>query len=176
MASLSDLEKVASWGVSWDHTFEGKALLNLDLSFRAVNHQFCQILGISPAEIMTFRFCDIMAPETRKLDIDNAKLIQEHSIPSYVLQRKYTTTEGVQISIITITAGVLDPHTEEVLFFVLHMMELTRDMPSNVASRKKISVWEWLDKKKIGMSLITIAAAICATLADRIINLINGVW
>ena len=175
MDGLDDLQRQLAWSVMWDMTFAGKAILEKDLSFRAVNRQFCRMLNVSPAEIMAHRFCDIMDPQNRKTDIENAKLIVDRVIESYVLQRNYTKDNGDQVEVVTITAGVYDPESGDLLFFVLHMMEIAGPTLSSAQSPHKPTLWTWLDKKKIGMSLITIAAAICAALADKIIKTINGV-
>ena len=65
MDGLTDEERVLAWGASWDPSFDGVAIVDKDFTFRSVNPQFCQIVGVSPAELIGKRFQDITPPRDR---------------------------------------------------------------------------------------------------------------
>lgn len=139
MDGLTDTEKKLSWAASWDPSFDGVAIVNKDFTFRSVNPQFCEIVGVSPAELLGRRFQDITPISVKQLDENNAKLVMEGKIESYLLPKSYEFTNGSKVDIILLVKGVYN-ETGEFLFFLSRIMLDTEVERSHIPSQKQPSL------------------------------------
>ena len=125
---LSNEERTLAWCASWNPSFAGIAIVNSDFTFRSVNPQFCDIVGVSPAELIGRRFQDVTPVGVRVLEESNAKLVMEGVIDSYLLPKSYEFTNGKKADVVLLTKGVYS-EMGEFLFFLSRIM---LDQESNV--------------------------------------------
>lgn len=119
---LSDEERILSWVASWTPSFDGWAIVNEDFTFRSVNQQFCDICGVTPAEIIGQKFSDITPAHIRKLDEANAKLIRQGKMRSYILPKSYEFASGAKVDVMLLVVGVFDQN-DKFLHYVSRIMQ-----------------------------------------------------
>ena len=101
--------------------------MNRDFEFTAVNPQFCDILGVTPAELLGKRFTDVTPISVRELDARNANLVIQGKIPSYLLPKSYEFSDGTKTEVVLLVVGVYS-ETKDFLFFVSRIMEQKQPM------------------------------------------------
>lgn len=170
---LTDNERALAWLASWNPSFDGKAIVNPDFTFRAVNEQFCEIVGVSPAELIDNSFTDITPQPWRDYDVKNANLVKEGKIPNYLLPKTYEFSSGKRVEVTLLVNGVYDPESGEFMFFVLSIMGRKKITSSAPLSQMPQGLLTWIDKKRVGWSIITIIGAVIATTAEAIIKAIK---
>lgn len=167
MDGLNNEERINAWLASWHPSFDGKAIVNPDFTFRAVNQQFCKILGVSPAELVGQKFSDLTPPKMRELEVKNAELVKKGLIQSFLLSKAYEFQTGKKVDVTLLVNGVYHPTTKKFMFFVSTIME-RKVMKSTVAqSQLPTGLLDWIDKKKVGMAALTGMAALLAMLLER---------
>lgn len=117
MDGLNDDQRALAWASTWHPSFAGKAIVNADGTFRSVNNQFCELLGVSPGELIGKRFQDITPPGIREVDEMNAKLAMDGLIDSYMLPKKYLFASGRTVNVMLMVHAVRNA-SREFLFFV----------------------------------------------------------
>lgn len=132
MDGLNFEERALAWASSWDPSFAGIAIVNKDFTFRSVNPQFCDILGVSPAELIGTRFEDITPIEIRKLDVKNANLVMQGKINSYLLPKCYEFENGKRVNVILLVTGVYSTLGEFLFFVSRIMMDAEKDLPDSM--------------------------------------------
>ncbi|MCG8670221.1 MAG: PAS domain S-box protein [Pseudomonadales bacterium] len=118
---LTDTERALAWAASWHPSFSGIAIVDADFTFRAVNPQFCEIVGATPAEIIGESFMDITPAPIRHLDVKNARLVMAGTIESYILKKTYEFQSGRKVAVVLLVTGVYDEE-EAFKFFVSRIM------------------------------------------------------
>lgn len=167
---LTDEERKLAWLASWNPSFAGKAIVNPDFTFRSVNRQFCEIVGVTPAEIINSKFTDLTPEPVKTLDVKNAKLVKEGKIESYILPKVYEFASGKRVDVILLVKGVYHPKTSEFLFYVSSIMANDKKLNAQSLSRQPIGLLDWIDKKKAGWGILTLIGASLAAAADKIIK------
>lgn len=170
MDGLKANERAAAWLASWHPSFVGKAIVNPDFTFRAVNPQFCEILGVTPADLLETRFTDITPPDVREIDAKNAMLVKEGKIRSYLLEKAYEFPHRKPVQVTLLVSGVFSP-SGEFLFFVSSIMKKEQPITSAPLCQQPTGLLEWVDKKKLGWwvlsGLVAFAAAVGQWFAQR---------
>lgn len=165
MDGLTIEEKALAWEASWHPSFAGIAIVDKNFRFRSVNPQFCEILGVSPAELIGQDFQDITPPPVKQLDANNARLVIRKVITSYLLPKTYDFGNGKIIKVMLLVKGVYSKEGN-FLFFVSRIM-LDGSEKSFIQDQKPIGLLDFLSKHG------KIFAAIGTGLAAMIIALIN---
>ena len=148
MDGLSNEERAYAWLASWNPSFAGKAIVNPDFTFRAVNQQFCKIVGVTPAELVGNKFTDLTPEPLRTVDRNNALLVKKGVIQSYLLPKTYEFFNGHRADVILLVNGVYHPETKDFMFFVSTILE-RQEMKSLVApSRMPTGLLDWIDARK----------------------------
>lgn len=155
MDGLNNQERALAWLASWNPSFDGRAIVNPDFTFRAINQQFCDILGVSPAELVGGTFTDITPAPIRELEIKNANLVMQGLIQSYILEKNYEMMDGRKIDVTLLVNGVYAEDTKEFLFFVSTIMERKPLIMPPVQHQELTGLLEWVDKKKVGMTIFS---------------------
>lgn len=173
MGGLSnDKERALAWKACWDPAFSGIAIVNEDFTFRSVNQQFCEIVGVTPGDLIEKNFKDITPEPLKSLDAKNAKLVKDGIINSYFLPKTYEFPSGKRVDVNLLVVGVYEEETGEFLFFVSRIMEKIISPTSNTQSQKQTGFLDNLDKKKIGTAITTLLIALL-TLITALVSNIN---
>lgn len=170
MDGLTNEERVLAWIASWSPSFAGKAIVNEDFTFRSVNHQFCKILGVTPAELVDTKFTDITPQPLRDLDRSNSQLVVKGLQNSYLLPKTYEFKDGRKVDVTLLVNGVYHPETGKFMFFVSTIMERVDMKSSVVPSPKQIELSDWVDKKKIGYIILTSLGLGIAFVIERLLG------
>ncbi len=174
MDGLTDDERILAWIASWTPSFDGKAIVNPDFTFRSVNAQFCKILKVTPAELINKKFTDITPPPLRSLDQRNAELVKKNVIQSYLLPKTYEFQDGRKVDVTLLVNGVYDQETKEFLFFVSTIME-TKGLECLPAQNHQLTMSTSLvDKKKIGWSIISIVGMAILYAVEKLFLKVTG--
>jgi PAS domain S-box-containing protein len=165
---LTNEERALAWLTSWHPSFDGVAIVNPDFTFRSVNPQFCEIVGVSPAEIIGNSFKDLTPEPIKTLDIKNANLVKQGIIPNYTLPKTYEFASGRRVDVILLVRGVFDPQTSEFLFFVSSIMGSESPINAEFHSQEPQGLLRWLDKRKIGAALTGLIVAAIAVITSKL--------
>lgn len=156
MDDLTLEERALAWLADWHPSFSGKAIVNPDFTFRAVNPQFCKILEVTPAELIDKKFTDITPEPIRTLDVKNANLVKKDKIQSYLLQKTYEFSDGRRKDVTLLVKGVYHPDTRRFLFFVSSIMGKEEDeLEVQSLSQMPTGLLPQVDKKKAIWTIIT---------------------
>lgn len=170
MDGLTNEERAYAWLANWNPSFAGKAIVNPDFTFRAVNQQFCKIVGVSPAELVGNKFTDLTPEPIRSVDVKNALLIKKGVIQSYLLPKSYEFYNGHKVDVTLLVNGVYHPETKDFMFFVSTILE-RQTMKSSVAqSQMPTGLLDWVGKDKFWWTMITALAAIGAIVIEKVLK------
>lgn len=122
MESLTDKEKIEAWNSVWYPSFDGLAIVNQDFTFRDVNPQWLDMLGITPAELIGKSFTDITPIEVRELDIQNAKLTIDGVISTYMMHKEYEFQNGTSKKVALLVTRVPKDTRKPFQFFLSRIM------------------------------------------------------
>lgn len=122
MDNLTDEERALAWSASWHPSFDGKAIVNRDFTFRSANPQFCKLLGVTPAELVGNTFQDITPIGIRELDEKNARLLIDGKADFYVLPKKYQFAGGRTVSVVLLATRAPSSELGEFQFFLSRIM------------------------------------------------------
>lgn len=166
MDQLNNDEKALAWSASWNPSFEGKAIINSDFSFRSVNHQFCKILGVTPAELVKNKFSDMTPEPLRTIEVKNAILVRRGDIQSFLLPKSYVFSDGRTVDITLLVNGVYHPTSKHFMFFVATIMK--RQKMLNVTSAQSPKWIEWFDLKKAIWTILIAIGTIVAVVIEKL--------
>ena len=167
MDGLTHDERALAWIASWSPSFDGKAIVNKDFTFRSVNHQFCKILNVTAAELVNQKFTDITPEPLKTLEKQNSLLVIERAQESYLLPKTYEFPCGKRVDVTLLVSGVYHKETEEFLFFVCTIMERVK-MSATVVPPQTSQ--EWLDKKKSLWTIITAIGLLIAIVIEKLLT------
>jgi PAS domain S-box-containing protein len=169
---LKTEEQALAWAATWHPSFHGTAIVDKDFQFVSVNPQFCQIVGVTPAELIGKKFTDVTPVAIRELDAKNAELVMQGKITSYLLPKRYEFQSGVKVEIILLVVGVYA--TDGTFkFFVSRIMEQTVPTPKNqstwfsgiLSALKELTRRQWL--QAAGMVMAWAVGAFAVYLASK---------
>lgn len=170
MDGLTDEERLSAWLASWNPSFEGKAIVNPDFTFRSVNQQFCKILGVTAAELVNESFVDITPEPLKTLDKENAELVKKGMQASYLLPKTYEFPSGRRVDVTLLVSGVYHEETGEFLFFVSTIMERVTLSALSAPSQTQPGLSDWVDKKKVGWSVLTALGIIIGAIVKHVMG------
>lgn len=165
--NLNHDERAYAWLASWNPSFAGKAIVNPDFSFRAVNQQFCSILGVTAAELIGKKFSDITPEPLKSLDIQNAELVKKGLQESYLLPKIYELPSGKRVEVTLLVNGVYHSKTKDFLFFVSTIMARTEKFTSVSQSQAPTGLLDLVDSKKTVWTIIGVIAALVAATLEK---------
>lgn len=122
MDGLTPEERAEAWLSAWDPSLIGSAILNQDFTFRSANQQFCDILGITPAQLYGQRMQDVSTRESREVDEKNAKLLIAGLGESYLLKKTYDFGDGLLKNVILLVSRVPKIGNGDFKFFLLRIV------------------------------------------------------
>lgn len=175
MDGLEHDERALAWAASWDPSFAGIAIVNKDFTFCAVNPQFCEILGVTPADLVGRRFQDVTPQKTRELDEKNATLVMRGVINSYILQKAYEIAGVKTVEVMLLVSGVYNQNGE-FLFFVSRIMQtpsLETSSVSSISPKQTEYFWTAVSSKITwnGIKLTALAAAAIGAFIKGLLHL-----
>lgn len=181
MDRLTDKERLLAWKASWNPSFAGIAIINEDFTFRSANPQFCNLLGVTPADLLGKRFQDITPPGLKELDEKNAQMVIDGIIDFYLLPKRYQFSDGREVSVVLLVTRAPSSSEGEFQFFVARiMLDQKGELLSTLDQAKS---WEstqfyqkWIPKAvdfclkygKIFMAIGTIVGTILLMLLGKI--------
>lgn len=157
MDGLNDNDRVLAWRAIWNPSFSGIAIVNKDFTFRSANPQFCKMLGVTPAELIGQKFSDITPVSIRKLDENNARLVMQRVIESYILPKTYEFENGRKVKVVLLVRGAYSAKGEFLFFVSTIMLDNAHDTPSPAPYLKPTNILGFA--KKYGRWFIGIGAA-----------------
>lgn len=171
MDGLTQDERALAWAASWHPSFAGIAIVNPDFSFRAVNPQFCEILGVSPGELIGSKFTDITPQPIRALDIKNAELVKGKIITSYLLPKVYEFQNGKKVNVVLLVSGVYQENS--LLFYVSRILKTEMDSENITtplsATPKPIKFFTLIRECwHIILAVLSAVAVVAATIIDKL--------
>ena len=132
MDGLTDEERIIAWQAAWHYSFDGWAIVNPDFTFRSVNNQFCDILKITPAEVIGKKFQDVTSAPLREIDETNARMVQQGLIDHYALEKDYEFQSGKKTRVVLLVTRV--PKSEEGSF-LFYLSRILPEKPKNLPSQ-----------------------------------------
>lgn len=112
---IEDLAALAK--AAWNPSLDGWAIVDTNNVFLHVNPQFCEICGVTPAQLIGQNFQDVTAAHIRKLDVDNAQLVRKGIISHYLIDKEYRFSETHHVNVTLLVVGVYN-QKNEFLFFL----------------------------------------------------------
>lgn len=168
MDSLNHDERAHAWLASWNPSFDGKAVINSDFSFRAVNQQFCKILGVTPGDLMGNKFTDITPEPIKSLEVKNSILVRRGDIRSFLMPKTFELLDGRKIDTTLLVNGVYHPKTDQFMFFVATIMERQKMNVTAAPSQPPIGLLDFADKKRTLWAVLTALGIMLAALLERL--------
>lgn len=166
---LTDLERSLAWRASWNPSFAGVAIVNADFTFRSVNPQFCEIVGVSPAELLGKKFQDITPIGIREIDEKNANLVKQRVIESYLIPKSYEFINGRTVNVILLVKGVYCPKKGFLFFLSQIMLDQNKNNTLVIQDQKQINILDFIKKyNKLFIGIGTAIAGFIFTLLELI--------
>jgi PAS domain S-box-containing protein len=170
------LAKIAK--ADWFNSFEGKAIVDRKGVFVTCNDQFYTILGVTPAEIIGKKFQDITPiGEIRDRDIENAELVADGSIDSYVLPKTYVLARNRTVDVVLSVTRIPLELTEDFEFYLSKIVPAEESLKTTCqkdGSTKLDSDW-FSELLRFVKGYAKIALLIGLTLGAAIAGFIYGV-
>lgn len=169
--ALTDEERIEAWKSSYNPSLDGWAIVNEDFTFRSVNQQFCQILGVTPAELIGNKFQDITHPSVKRLDELNSQLVIQGQSDGYSIKKSYLFEDGREVHVILLVVRVPKGHGK-FQFFVSRILEDASKEASELPTPSPSASMSTIDFLiKYGKIVVTIGTLIGATVATVLTNL-----
>jgi PAS domain S-box-containing protein len=105
VAGLDNQQRAKAWVARFHTSFEGVAIVNRDLTFRSVSKQFCDILGVTPADLLDNKFTDMTPEPDKTLDLRNAKAVISGKSQRYFIPKTYQIN-GKLMKVLLLVDGV----------------------------------------------------------------------
>lgn len=119
---LTEEERALAWISAWHPSFDGVAIVEKDGTFRSVNPQFAELLGVTPGELIGNKFQDITPNPVRKLDEKNAQMVADGVIGYYIMSKTYDFGEGHTVDVHLLVTRVPKETVKPFKFFVSRIM------------------------------------------------------
>ena len=118
MDGLNDYQRAVGWLWNLQHTPEAIALVGKDLKIFYVNPSLCELLRITPAQMINSSFADITPEPYKTEDVRNAKLVISGQVIGYEMIKEYQFSAAHIVKVSMLVHGVRDPITDEFLYFI----------------------------------------------------------
>lgn len=135
MDGLNDQQRVEAWKSCWKISLSGMALLTEDFRFHRVNAQWLNLLGVPASEFYNHTFTDITPMEIRTADTDQARLVIEGKIDSYLMHRSYVFTTGEKKDVTLLVTRVPMDTDKPFQFFLSRIMLRETDAETNSTAK-----------------------------------------
>ena len=171
MDGLTSRQRAAAWLATWNPSFVGKAIVSRDFEFLAVNDQFCEILGVTPAALLEHKFTDITPNPDRQLDQENASLVVKGKSPGYLLPKTYALSDGRKIKVLLMVVGVFGPEGFE--FFVSRIVEAPKVVNESTVPSKSQKGFSWLGWMNKAWAVLTVFVPVAAWVVYESVKLLR---
>ncbi len=116
------LESAERFRVAFDNAPIGKAVVELDGTFRRVNHALCQITGYDQESLLALRFQDITHPDDLAADLELLDQIIRGVRASYEIEKRYRMPSGEYVWTL-LTVGVVRSSAGDPLYFISQVQD-----------------------------------------------------
>lgn len=157
MDGLNETERALAWAASWHPSLVGTAIINENLTFRSVNPEFCDILGVTPAELIGNSFADITPQPVKALDLKNAELVKKGVIESYLLHKSYEFGSGRRVDFVLLVNGVYSKDGDFQFYvsrIILPPAPTSQSLSKRGLMRKLLENWQPIAAILAAMSVI----------------------
>lgn len=144
MDGLDNHQRARAWLATWNPSFTGKAIVNQDFTFRSVNQQFCEILGMQPADFLDHTFTDLTPEPIRTLDRENADLVVQGRSPGYVMRKQYRRRDdSLTPEFMLLVVGIFKENGDFDFFAsrIILATEVANSLAEPIPSPKELSLW-----------------------------------
>ena len=132
-------ESEARFRLTFAHAPIGKALIELDGTFRAANESLTRLLGYSEPQLLTMTFQEITHPEDLEADLALRDQLVAGEIDSYTMEKRYITASGdvvwVQLSV-TLTRDA----DQQPLYFIAQIQDVTERKRQEASLRDLVAI------------------------------------
>ena len=126
MDGLTDEQKIEAWNAAWSVSTSGIALVDKDFQFYRVNNEWLKVLGVPATEFYGKSFSDLTAADSRSLEEDQARLVMDGKISSYLLHKTYHFTDGQKKDVILLVTRMPITPSKPFLFFLCRILSKPR--------------------------------------------------
>lgn len=110
--------------LTFDHAPIGKAIVELDGTWRQVNVAATRLLGYSEEQLLTLTFHDITHPDDLDLDLELMSQLIAGEIASYQVEKRYFTASG-QIVWVLLSVALVRDEEDTPLYFISQLQDIT---------------------------------------------------
>lgn len=158
-AGFTAKQLAAAFLEGWDKSYAGWAIVDKDFKFVCVNDQFCDLCGVSAAELLGKSFADITTDEMRDIDIENAHLVMEGKRPSgYTLQKTYRFIQKGNLRLVPVELLVKGVFVGDEFQFFFSRIAL-RDKPRTFAGFGFQEGLTWIENAQRTWKALTFVVA-----------------
>ena len=164
---LSDQQKASAWDLTRFPAFEGTAIIDATGTIVYAYPPFCEILKLSPAEVVGMAFADLFPYPHKAIIQRNVRRVMDGLDHTYTDEAMMVLPDGRSLPVVVMFNASFKENGA-VDFVIKRIMEAQRPAipsPSSSESRK-VTPWEWL--KENYKILATIAAGAVLIIAEVI--------
>jgi len=108
----------------------GMALVDLDGSFREVNHALARLLGYEEDELVGVTFQQITHPEDLEADLENVARLLDGTLDHYTMEKRYLTKSG-EIVWVLLAVSLARDDQDLPAYFITQMSDVTDSRAAN---------------------------------------------
>jgi PAS domain S-box-containing protein len=120
------------FGISFNASAVGKALIGIDGAWLQVNQALCEMLGFTKNELQAYGFRDLIHPQDRRLDRPLIRQLLKGEIPRYQLEKRHLHKSGRVVWTLTSVALVSDLQKKP-QYFVVEIQDITQAKEAELA-------------------------------------------
>lgn len=110
--------------LTFDHAPIGKAIVELDGTWRRVNAALCELTGYTEEQLLQMTFQDITHPDDLDLDLDYLGKLIGGRVKSYRVEKRYITASGDIVWVLLSVALVRGPGGDP-LYLISQIVDIT---------------------------------------------------
>ncbi|WP_160006104.1 sensor histidine kinase [Nocardioides sp. AX2bis] len=110
--------------LTFEHAPIGKAIVELDGTWRQVNAALCELTGYTEQQLLGMTFQDITHPDDLDLDLDHLGRLVEGEIRSYQIEKRYVTASH-QVVWVLLSVALVRSEEGAPLYFISQIVDIT---------------------------------------------------
>lgn len=110
--------------LTFEHAPIGKAIVELDGTWRQVNAALCELTGYTEDQLLQMTFQDITHPDDLDLDLAHLGRLVDGEIRSYQIEKRYLTASG-QVVWVLLSVALVRSDDGAPLYFISQIVDIT---------------------------------------------------